>query len=188
MKRDERKKILLLGDDIRFFSGVGTQSKELICGTVHHYNWAQMAGGIKHQEAGKIVDMSTAVANETGVIDAYVKLYPVDGYGNQDVLMTVINIEKPDVIMHFTDPRYWEWLYQIENKIRTKIPLTYITIWDNLPLPLWNRPFYQSCDSLFSITHQTYNIVKWVLGPENCTTINGDFNKEGKVISTGKVE
>jgi len=188
MKREERKKILLLSDDMRFFSGVGTQSKEIVFGTLHHYNWVQLGGGLKHADAGKVIDLSVAAAKETGIVDAYVKIYPVHNYGNQDVLFSVMEIEKPDAIMHFTDPRYWDWLYQAENRIRAKIPITFLTIWDCPPIPMWNRAFYQSCDALFPITHQTYNVVKWCLRPENCTTINGDFNEDGKVISTGKVE
>lgn len=182
MNREERKKILLLSDDLRFFSGVGTQSKEIVCGTVHHYNWVQMGGGLKHAEAGKVIDLSVPIAKETGVADAYVKIYPVHNYGNQDVLFSVMEIEKPDAILHFTDPRYWDWLYQIENRIRTKIPITYLNIWDDLPFPMWNRPFYMSCDALFAITKQTYNINKWVIGPEHCRTIDGEYDKDGKII------
>lgn len=186
--RNERKKILLLSDDCRFFSGVGTQSRELMFGTIHHYNWVQMAGGVRHQEAGKIVDLSVAVAKETGIADAYLKLYPVNNYGDSNILFNVIEMEKPDALMCFTDPRYWVWLFQVEDRIRTKIPLTFLTIWDCPPHPMWNRSFYMSCDALFPITHQTYNLVKWTLRPELCTTINGDFGKDGRVISTGKVE
>jgi hypothetical protein len=47
---------------------------------------------------------------------------------------------------------------------------------------MWNKPFYESCDALFSISKQTYNINKWVLGPENCTSIDGDFDKDGNVV------
>ena len=164
------------------FSGIATMSRELVMGTLYHYNFIQIAGGLNHPEKGKMVDMSEAVAKVSGVTDAYLKLYPVDGYGNEDILMAVMNIEKPDAILHFTDPRYWGWLYQIERKIREKTPLTYYSIWDDLPLPMWNRPFYESCDGLFAISKQTHNIHKWVLRPENCRTIDGTFDKEGNEI------
>lgn len=157
---------------MRMNSGIATMSRELVLGTVHHYNWVQLAGAVKHPEAGKIVDISQATKDQTGVQDAYVRLYPTDGYGNDQILFTVMDQEKPDAIMHFTDPRYWDWLYAIENQIRKKIPLTYLNIWDSLPYPMWNRPAYQSCDALFSISKQTYNINKWVLGLENCLTLD----------------
>jgi hypothetical protein len=177
-----KKKILLLADDIRFFSGIAAQSKELVFGTIHHYDWVQIAGSVKHPETGKVIDMSKAVEAETGVSDAYLKLYPTDGYGNEDILMAVMNIEKPNALLHFTDPRYWHWLYILERKIRTKIPITYLNIWDDIPYPMWNRPFYESCDTLFSISKQTYNINKWVLRPENCRTIEGEYDEHGKII------
>lgn len=178
----KKKKILLLSDDLRMFSGVATESRELVLNTLHRYDWVQIAGSIKHPEAGKVVDMSNSAQQHSGVKDAYLKLYPADGYGNEDMLLSIIDIEKPDVILHFTDPRFWGWLYQIERKIRQTIPLTFLTIWDDLPYPLWNRPFYESCDALFSISKQTYNITKWVLKPENCCTTEGYFDKEGNLI------
>ena len=53
-----KKKILLLSDDLRMSSGVGTMSKEFVLGTVQHYDWIQIGGAIKHPENGKIVDMN----------------------------------------------------------------------------------------------------------------------------------
>ena len=177
-----KKKILLLSDDLRMHSGVSTMSRELVVGTVHKYDWVQIAGAINHPDQGKIINMSDEIKNNTNINDAYVVLYPTAGYGNEDILYTVIARENPDAIMHFTDPRYWSWLYAIERELRKKIPITYLNIWDDLPYPMWNRPFYESCDALFSISKQTYNINKWVLGPENCTTLDGDFDKEGNII------
>jgi hypothetical protein len=177
-----KKKILLLSDDLRMHSGVSTMSRELVMGTVHHYDWVQIAGAINHPDKGKVINLSDEVQKGTGVKDAYVVLYPTAGYGSDDILYAVMARENPDVIMHFTDPRYWTWLYAIERELRKKIPITYLNIWDDLPYPMWNKPFYESCDALFSISKQTYNINKWVLGPENCTSIDGDFDKDGNVI------
>lgn len=150
--------ILLLSDDIRDFSGVATQSKEIIFNTVSAFNWVQLAQRPKHQEHGKRLDVSKSVQDETGVSDASVVLYPHDGYGNEASLMHIVDKEKPDAIIHFTDPRFWGWLYDIEYKIRQRIPIIYYNIWDNLPDPKWNKPFYLSCDLLMSISKQTYGI------------------------------
>jgi len=181
-KNNEKPTVLLMSDDLRMFSGIACQSRELVLSTIHHYNWVQIAGAIKHPEAGRVVDMNQAAKEYAKVDDAYLRLYPVDGYGNEDILTSVMAMEKPDAILHFTDPRFWGWLYQIERTIRQKIPLTYLNIWDDIPYPMWNRPFYESCDGLFSISKQTMNINKWVLGPENCCSIEGDYDKFGKVI------
>lgn len=177
-----KKKILLLSDDLRMHSGVATMSRELVLGTLHQYDWVQLAGAIKHPEQGKVIDMKEACDKLNGKNDNYLKLYPVDGYGNEEILFQLMAHEKPDAILHFTDPRFWGWLYAIEHQIRSKIPITYLDIWDDLPYPMWNKPFYKSCDALFSISKQTDNINKWVLGPENCTSIYGDFDKNGNII------
>ena len=158
-----KKKILLMSDDLRMHSGIATQSKEFVMGTMHHYNWVQIAGAVKHPEAGKIVDMNPAVRAETGIKDAYLKIYPVSGYGNPDVLREVIAIEKPDAILHFTDPRFWVWFYNMEHEIRQTIPIFYYNIWDDLPDPQYNRDFYRSSDLLMSISKQTYGLNNRIL-------------------------
>ena len=71
----------------------------------------------------------------------------------------------------------------MERQIRSKINLTYWTVWDDIPYPAWNRPFYESCDTLFSFSKQTDNIVKWVLRPENCISVNGEFDTHGNLIN-----
>ena len=97
-----KKKILLMSDDLRMHSGIATQSKEFVLGTIHHYDWVQLGGAINHPENGNIVDMSDAVKNEIGVKDAYLKIYPINGYGNPDILRQIMEMEKPDAILHFT--------------------------------------------------------------------------------------
>ena len=137
----KKKKILLLSDDLRMSSGVGTMSREIVMGTLDEFDWVQVAGAIKHPDQGKIVDMNKTAREETGVEDAYLKLYPVSGYGNQDLLRELIQIEKPDAILHYTDPRFWRFLYDMEHEIRQQIPIFYYNIWDDLPYPMWNEPF-----------------------------------------------
>ena len=90
-------------------SGIATQSKEFVMGTIHKYDWVQIGGAVKHPEEGKIIDMSQATHNELGVKDGYLKIYPVSGYGNPNILRQIMEIEKPDAILHFTDPRFWIW-------------------------------------------------------------------------------
>ena len=158
-----KKKILLLSDDLGMHSGIATQSKEFVMGTLHKYDWVQIGGAVKHPEEGKVIDMSQAVQNEYGVKDAYLKIYPISGYGNPNLLRQIIEIEKPDVIMHFTDPRFWVWLYQMEHEIRQNIPIMYYNIWDDIPDPLYNTNFYRSSDMLMSISKQTYGINKRIL-------------------------
>ncbi len=66
--------------------------------------------------------------------------------------------------MLITDPRYFVWLFSIENEIRKSIPIAYLNIWDNYPAPLYNKAYYEACDLLMGISKQTVNINKLVLG------------------------
>jgi glycosyltransferase involved in cell wall biosynthesis len=155
-----KKKILLLSDDLRMASGIATMSKELVLGTVHKYDWFQVGAAINHPEAGKILDVSEDIQKNYGIADANVKILPWNGYGNADLIRQLINAEKPDAILHFTDPRYWTWLYDIEHEIRQNVPLLFYAIWDDLPDPMYNRNYYESCDWIGCISRQTYGIIK----------------------------
>ena len=158
-----KKKILLLSDDLRMHSGIATQSKEFVMGTLDKYDWVQLGGAVTHPDQGKVIDMSQAVKTEYGIDNAYLKLYPISGYGNSNILREILNAEKPDAILHFTDPRFWIWLYQMEHEIRQHIPIMYYNIWDDIPDPLYNTHFYRSSDMLMSISKQTYGINKRIL-------------------------
>ena len=159
-----KKKILLLSDDLRMTSGIANVSKQLVLGTVDKYDWVQLGAAIKHPEAGKVLDLNDSVREQTGVKDALVKIYPSDGYGNPDIIRQLLMIEKPDAILHFTDPRYWIWLYEMEHEIRQSVPLFFYHIWDDLPDPKYNRDYYESCDWIGCISKQTYGITRRVWG------------------------
>ena len=154
----KKKKILLLSDDLRLHSGVGTMSKEIVIGSSHIFDWVQIAGAINHPDKGKRFDLSSDINSEMGIDNASVIIYPVDDYGGPEITRQIIDHEKPDIILHFTDPRFWGWLYAMEHEIRQTTPLTYLNIWDDLPYPHWNENFYESCDLLMAISRQTYNI------------------------------
>jgi glycosyltransferase involved in cell wall biosynthesis len=161
--REKRKKILMLSDDIRTHSGVGNMAKEIILNSAHHFNWVNLGGAINHPNDGQGFDISNDTNKLTGLTDANVKVIATQGYGNSEILRAIITQEKPDAIVHFTDPRYWVWMYQMENEIRQKCPLIFYTIWDDLPYPMWNRDFYRSDDMLLCISKQTKNLVENVL-------------------------
>lgn len=161
--KDKRKKILLICDDIRVHSGVATVAKEIILQTCQHFNWVNIAGSIKHPEAGKRLDISADTINMSGVKDPSVMLYPVDGYGESRVIREIINIERPDALMLITDPRYFMHVWNMEQEIRKSIPIAYLNIWDDYPAPQYNQPYYEACDLLMGISKQTVNINKIVL-------------------------
>ena len=175
---DNRKKILLLSDDLRFHSGIATMSKELIIGTAHEYKWVQLAAALNHPEHGKVLDISQSVNDEIGISNANVKLYCHTTYGNIQVLKEILHFEKPDVIMLFTDPRHWMWFWPFEHELKTKykIGIVYLSVWDNLITPTYNKSFYGSCDALFAISRQTHEIHKSVLNHRGSEWIDLDVD------------
>lgn len=160
----ERKKILLLCDDIRMTSGISTMAREIVIGTAHRYNWVNIGAAINHPDQGKQLDISEDTNRHVGISDASVFIIPSNGYGTPEYIRIIMDRENPDAIMFFTDPRYWIWLFQMENEIRRKIPMIYLNIWDDLPAPLYNKSYYESCDTLMAISKQTLNINRMVLG------------------------
>ena len=188
--KGEKKRILLICDDIRVHSGVATVAKEVVINTSHLYEWVNLAGAIKHPEKGKRFDLSQSIKGAWGdyykkvkedirnsegqliditedpiLKDCYIQVVPTDGYGNAEIVRNLLKEFKPDAIMLFTDPRYFTWVFQMEDEIRKKIPIFYLNIWDSpLPVPMYNFPYYDACDLLMGISKQTVNINKLVLG------------------------
>lgn len=155
--------ILLLSDDLRLHSGIATMSKEIVLHTSHKYDWIQVGAAVKHPDEGKFFDVSDSVNEEAGIDNANVRIIPQSGYGNQQLIRQLLTTEPIDAILHFTDPRFWDWLYAMEDEIRKHVPIMYYNIWDDLPDPQWNAPFYGSCDLLMGISKQTYGINKRVM-------------------------
>jgi glycosyltransferase involved in cell wall biosynthesis len=166
IEQSKRKKILLLCDDIRMTSGISTMAREIVLGTAHRFNWVNVGGAINHPDQGKRFDLNADTNTTAGIDDSSVILYPINGYGDPMFLKQMIEMEKPDALMMFTDPRYWIWLFQMEHEIRKTMPIIYLNIWDDLPYPMYNKPYYESCDALLAISKQTENINHSVLGPE----------------------
>lgn len=172
IKKEQRKRILLLCDDLRLHSGVGNVAKEMVTHTAHHFNWFNLGGAINHPEQGKRFDVSESINQIAGIDDSEVIVQPNNGYGNADQIRQLLKEIKFDAIFLITDPRYFSWLFQIENEIRKEIPIVYLNIWDDYPAPMYNKAFYESCDALFGISKQTVNINRLVLGDK----------AEGKVL------
>ena len=148
--------------------------REIIFQTCHYINWVNLGALINHPEHGKIIDISESTGKETGVPDPSVIVYPSKGYGNQDIIRILLKREGPNAILHYTDPRFWGWLYSMEHEIRQNIPIFYYNIWDDLPYPHYNKKFYASSDLIMNISKQTNNIVKNVLGENNFYEIHRD--------------
>ncbi len=146
----EKKTILLLSDHPLSSSGVGTQARWLIHGLLAtgKYKFKCFGGAMKHE------DYRTIVVNEDFIIK------PTDGFGNQNMLRQVLATEKPDVLLLFTDPRFFIWVWEMEDEIHQVCPIAYNHLWDNGPWPEFNRVLYESTDLINCINWPTYQMVK----------------------------
>jgi glycosyltransferase involved in cell wall biosynthesis len=151
-------------------SGIATMSREIVLGTCHFYDWVQLGAAMNHPELGKIVNIDADVRKISGNPNATLKIIPSNGYGDIMILRKLIKEERPDAILHFTDPHYWQWLYDAEHEVRQEVPLLFYHIWDDLPDPQYNRDYYESCDWIGCISKQTYGIVNRVGKRNNVNT------------------
>lgn len=175
--RPKKKKIFLICDSIQFSSGIATAAKEIVVGTCDKYDWVQLGAALKHPDHGKVIDASQEIEKETGKEGVYCKIYCTDGYGSQDSIREILFYEKPDALMIFTDPRFFQHVFLMEHELRTeyKIPLIYLNIWDGAgPFPQWNAQAYASCDLLMCINRQTKVVNEQVLKHHGTKTTNID--------------
>jgi len=151
----KKMKILTLSDHPLSPSGVGTQTRYIIEGLLKtgKYQFLSFGGAIKHN---KYEPQKTEEWGDDWLI------WPVDGYGTQDQLRAIIHQQRPDMLWFMTDPRFYGWLWQIENEVRAQMPMVYYHVWDNYPYPTFNKINYSSNDHIACISKVTYDIVKTV--------------------------
>jgi len=149
----EKIKIFTLSDHPLSPSGVGTQTRYMIESLLQtgKYKFISFGGAIKHENYQPV---TVKEYGEDWVI------YPVDNYGTQDTVRSLIRNERPDVLWFMTDPRFFGWLWEIENEIRPLMPMVYYHVWDNFPYPLYNKPMYDSNDVIITISKVTDEIIK----------------------------
>jgi glycosyltransferase involved in cell wall biosynthesis len=150
-----KKKILVLSDHPLSPSGVGTQTRYFIEALLAtgRYKFVCLGGAVKHQNYTPMkVD---------GYGDDWI-VYPIDGYGNHEMIRSTLQKERPDAVWFMTDPRFYGWLWEIENEIRTNVPMVYYHVWDNWPAPSYNGVYYRSTDEVICISKVTHGIVNEV--------------------------
>ncbi len=147
----KKKKILVLSDHALSTSGVGCQTRFLIEGLLarHPGEWTfrQFGAAVKHS------DYRTITVNDDFIIK------PIDGFGDPNLIRTTLAIEKPDILLLFTDPRFFIWLWEMEDEIHQVCPIAYWHVWDNHPVPTYNSVLYESTDLINCHSYLTYKFV-----------------------------
>ena len=155
----KKTKIMVLSDHPLSPSGVGTQTKYMIEALLKtgRYQFCCLGGAIKHADYNPIT------------VEPYGEdflIVPVDGYGTPETIRSALRKEKPDILWFMTDPRFYEWLWEMEDEIRPLIPMVYYHVWDNFPVPMYNKVYYDSTDYVVSISKVTEEIVR-TCSPDN---------------------
>lgn len=146
-------KILAISDDIRFNSGVGIQLRKLLLGLVStgRYEIVEMAGSVQPR------NVQPTVVNG-------IKLYPYDMSGNpvhtSQIFKQIFYNENPDIVLAFSDPRFFTWLFAMDYEFRGKAKLVYYHTWDNEPFPKYNVPWYSCCDEVVMLSKFSYNLMQ----------------------------
>ena len=145
-----KKKILVLSDHALSTSGVGVQTRHLIEGLLqkNRYTFRQFGAALKHN------DYRTVVVNDDFIIK------PIDGFGDRDTLRVTLATEKPDALLIFTDPRFFIWLFEMEDEIHQICPIIWWHVWDNTPFPEFNNALYSATDFINCHSHHTFTQLK----------------------------
>ena len=157
-EKKKKIKVLVISDHPMAPSGVGTQTKYVIEALLRtgRYKFICLGGAMRHEN----YEPQNLTSDEWDNGDLVV--HPVDGYGSSEMIRSILWVEKPDMLWFMTDPRFYGWLWQMENEIRPLIPMVYYHVWDNYPPPKYNKKWYDSTDVIASISKVTYNIVNAV--------------------------
>lgn len=181
-------KLLIISDHALSHSGVATQSKYLIDGLIKKdssIQVIQLGAGINHKNT------ETIKVND----NFYIK--PINGFGSKELLRSVLMNEKPDALIIFSDPRFFDWLFKIEDEIKQICPILWWHVWDNEPFPEFNKWMYNSVNSLNCHSYLTYklckenkiknvNFIPHALPESVYYRLNNDFIKKEKSRILGK--
>tara|TARA_B100000519_G_C14256462_1_gene445313 strand:+ start:816 stop:2066 length:1251 start_codon:yes stop_codon:yes gene_type:complete len=147
---NKKYKILMLSDHALSTSGVGCQSRFLIEGLLKKGCWSfrQFGAALKHDNYD-VIQVTP---------DFIIK--PIDGFGDPNMLRLALATEQPDALFIFTDPRFFTWLWDMEDEVHQICPIAYWHVWDNHPTPKFNSSYYGSTDLINCHSYLSYEIVK----------------------------
>jgi len=162
-----RTKILALGDSLVYPTGVGIQSNYIMTGLANtgRYEILQLAGAKHHP------------SYEPFKIHDYIAVHPVNEYGDKMTLRKALDEWKPDALWFITDPRFYMWMFEMADEVLARCPIFYWHVWDEGPTPKFNKPLYDSCSFIGSISRLTQSFLD-ELGYQNSEYIPHATSRE----------
>jgi len=153
-------KVLIISDDPRGNTGYGNIVKAWMRHLIKQGHEVLIQAGTPENRQVAFVPIEWEGA----------KLWPVHGYGHQEHVRYFLEHETPDIVLANADPRFFDYLFKMDNEIRRKCPLVFYHLWDDNPFPDYNIPYYLSCDRIICGSEFTYNLMQ-----SNITLKNKDF-------------
>src|SRR5450631_236186 len=97
----QKTKILMISDHQLSTSGVGVQSRYLVQGLIAtgRYSFKCYGGAVRHDS------LETIKVNDDFIIK------PTNGFGDINLLRMTLAVERPDVLLLFTDPRFFSHVF-----------------------------------------------------------------------------
>lgn len=146
---EKKIKLLAISDNIALNTGVGIQCRKILVGL-------QKSGKFECVELG-----GSLLRNTQPFMFEGVKVYPTGGesYGNALQVRQLMQIEKPDIVLAFSDPRFFTYLFNMDDEIRQFAKLVFYHTWDNEPFPKFNLPYYSACDEIIMISKFSHELM-----------------------------
>ena len=148
---NKKIKVLFISDDIRLNTGVGIQARKLLTGLAKTGRYEVINAGcaLNHRDLNPVKYED-------------VLIYPIRssrGQGDKNIIRFLISREKPDIIVPFGDPRFFFYIFEMDDEIREKSKIAFYHTWDNEPFPKYNLPYYQACDYLIFISKFSHDLI-----------------------------
>lgn len=155
MEETKKIKLLTISDHPLIPSGVGTQTRYVIEGLLKtgKYKVTSWGAAIQHQDT-RPQRVAPDLYGDNWTI------FPINGYGNRDMLRSAILNDKPDALFIVTDPRFYTWLFEMADEVKMNLPIIYWHVWDNDPTPEYNDAYYNTIDTMVPLSLKTYGLLQ----------------------------
>lgn len=146
----KKTKILMISDHAQTKTGVAVQTYHLIKGLLKtkKYSVVQLGAAVYHD------DYSTTEIEEDFTI------IPINGFGDKDTIRSMLVSYMPDVMIIFSDSRFFKHIFEMEDEIHQVCPIMWWHVWDNRPAPQFNKSLYNCIDTINCISPLTYTLCK----------------------------
>lgn len=160
--REKRMKVLMISDAPQSNSGYGKLTKVWAKHLLKQGHEVLVMGGTSPQ-----AQIPFQEQDYEGI-----RTWMVPGYGHAEHIRYFLADERPDIVLANADPRFFEYLFKIDNEIRRQCPLAFYHLWDDDPFPDFNMPVYLSCDGILCGSKFTYDLLQ---GYEDLSRRNNIF-------------